>query len=89
MFLILSFCNEQPTNTVAKDLSLNANRNATGHSNEIKKLCKPDLKLTGNEEVREHCSRAVGKIKISRSSVDTEGQGNHPRTDKVHDLSFI
>ncbi|XWS43112.1 hypothetical protein CRYUN_Cryun16bG0074100 [Craigia yunnanensis] len=72
---------EQPANTIAKDLGSIAHKQTTGHSNEIKKLCKRDLKVNGCE-VQGCYTTTIGKSKISNSCLNPEHKGNFLKADK-------
>ena len=85
-FFVLSYCNEQPSNTVAKDFGPSGNRNPAHRSSEMKMLVTPDLKVIGNEEATGLQSRARGKSKTSSSSLNLEGRRNCPGTDEVRGL---
>jgi len=87
-FFVLSYCNEQPSNTAAKDFGPSGNRNAAHRSSENKMLVTPDLKVIGNEEATGLQSRARGKSKTSSSSLNLEGRRNRPGTDEVQGLPF-
>ena len=77
-----SFQDEQPANTIAKDLGSIAHKQTTGHSNEMKKLCKHDLKVNGCE-VQGCYTTTIGKRKISNSFLNPEHKGNILKVDKV------
>ncbi|XWS56303.1 hypothetical protein CRYUN_Cryun09bG0074300 [Craigia yunnanensis] len=72
---------EQPANTIAKDLGLFSHKQTTGHSNEMKKLCKRDLKVNGCE-VQGCYTTVIGKRKISNSFLNPEHKGNILKVDK-------
>ncbi|XWS59087.1 hypothetical protein CRYUN_Cryun08bG0092000 [Craigia yunnanensis] len=61
---------EQPANTIAKDLGSIAHKQTPGHSNEMKKLCKHDMKVNGCD------TTTIGKSKISNSCLNPEHKGN-------------
>ena len=77
-----SFQDEQPENTIAKDLGLFAHKQTTDHSNEMKKLCKRDLKVNGCE-VQGCYTTTIRKRKISNSFLNPEHKGNILKVDKV------
>ncbi|XP_022748228.1 uncharacterized protein LOC111297901 isoform X2 [Durio zibethinus] len=72
---------EQPANTIAKDLGLIAHKQTTGHSNEMKKLCNCDLKVNGCE-VQGCYTATTGKSKISNSYLNPERKGNILKANK-------
>ncbi|XP_017977436.1 PREDICTED: uncharacterized protein LOC18598910 [Theobroma cacao] len=72
---------EQPANIIAKDFDSVACKQTTGHSNEMKMLCKHDLKVNGCE-VQEHYTTTIGKSKISNSCLNFEHKGNILKADK-------
>ncbi|XWS66315.1 hypothetical protein CRYUN_Cryun05aG0189200 [Craigia yunnanensis] len=72
---------ELPANIIAKDLGLISHEQTTGHSNEMKKLCKCDLKVNGCE-VQGRYTTTIGKSKISNSCLNPEHKGNILKVDK-------
>ncbi|XP_022766637.1 uncharacterized protein LOC111311489 isoform X2 [Durio zibethinus] len=69
---------EQPANIIAKDSI--ARKQKTGHSNEMKKLCKCDLKVNGCEV--QGCYTTTIESKISNSCLNPEHKGNILTADK-------
>ncbi|XVE61104.1 hypothetical protein DITRI_Ditri06bG0013000 [Diplodiscus trichospermus] len=72
---------EQPENTIAKDVGSIAHKQTTDPSNEMKKLCKRDLKINGCE-VQGCYTTIIGKSKISNSCLNPEHKGNTLKADK-------
>ncbi|XVE95903.1 hypothetical protein REPUB_Repub02eG0175500 [Reevesia pubescens] len=72
---------EQSANVITKDLGSIAHRQTTSHSNEMKKLCKRDLKVNGYE-VHGCCTTTIRKSKISNSCSNPQHKGNILKAEK-------
>ncbi|XP_021281658.1 uncharacterized protein LOC110414659 isoform X3 [Herrania umbratica] len=72
---------DSSSNPRGKRADLSRKVKTTGHSNEMKKLRKHDLKVNGCE-VQEHNTTTIGKSKISNSSLNFEHKGNILKADK-------